>query len=642
MSLRFAKMLLLSTWGEKSFRTSLPIVVRGYLTTLFPGFTIFLAQFSLFMTVLIITCTSSFVSPSYCTTISDVESWERKKDLHKLILSLGDNDLNVRLAATEALERLDEPLGRLIYESLKGSTEARSELAGRNDPRAIFPLVKALNDHTSSVVQAAILALEEIGDTRTITPLLNTLGSKYSDIRKAAAHALGTLKEPLGKQIYEALQGSQAARKEIALNQDPRVISPLIKALDAWDSNIRHNAVLMLAVLGDDRAVDGLLHAIKDGEPKVYWAAALALQKKEGTRGVSKLVEYFSNGNADQREAVVWALAKKNDPQALETLLKALRDRFALVRRAAAYSLEYFDDPRVVLSIVAALTDISPGVREAAVWTLGKLGDQRTVEPLINVLGDESPKVREAAVWALGKLGDQRAVEPLINVLGDESPKVREAAVWTLGKLGDQKAVDTLIYVLGDNSPKVREAAVWTLGKLGDKKAIVPLFKSLGKGPSQIRDKVVIALERLGAPMGQLISDSLKGSREARGKLSMSKDPRAVTSLAEALNDKEWGVRREAAMTLAAINDHGAVDALMSMANSWNPYDRFYAIHVLAKMKQGGLSDYLVTTATILFGSPAGRVYSIITLSLLVLTVLLIQKKGRTMVNLLHRSLLPK
>ena len=262
-------------------------------------------------------------------------------------------------------------------------------------------------------------------------------------------------------------------------------------------------------------------------------------------------------------------------------------------------------------------------------WTLGKLGNQKAAEPLADLLEDDSPKIREAVVWGLGwnGLGNRGAVDPLINALGDRTDKVREAAAWGLGKIGDQRAIDPLIDVLSDDSIKVQEAAIWALGELGDKKAILSLLKTLGKGPAPIREKAVTALDRLGEPLGHLIHDSIKGSQAARIELSRRKDSRAVASLVEALKDKEWEVRREAVLTLAGINDRGAIEALANMASNWNPYDRFYALRMLVKMKQGRFSDYLMITARILFGGPASLDYTLIAFCLLGLGAVLIFEK---------------
>jgi HEAT repeat protein len=254
------------------------------------------------------------------------------------------------------------------------------------------------------------------------------------------------------------------------------------------------------------------------------------------------------------------------------------------------------------------LTDEEPKLREAAIWTLGKMGDKRAVRPLISALEDKEPKVREAATWSLGKLADRSAVEPLINGLADEEHKSREAAAYTLGKMGDRRAVEPLIYTLEDKDLKVRAAAAWTLGKLVDKRAIRPLIKTLGDGDPKVREAAAWALERLDEPFGQLVHLSLTGSQEAMKELAGTEEPRALKPLIRALQNKNYGVRRAAALTLVGINDIRAIDGLVSMGGGWHPRDRIYGTRALTKIKQNGFLQYLFTAFKV-FATPQSLVY---------------------------------
>ena len=373
---------------------------------------------------------------------------------------------------------------------------------------------------------------------------------------------------------------------DIELWKKTKDIPSLINALNDGDSSVRMSAVSALSGFNDVRAVDGLLQAMTDEESNIRWAAAQALQKAGSKRVADRLIEYLGHWSTGVREVSVWTLGEIDDPRVEDKLVFASEDRDPSVRMAAVYSLERHNTPRTVLHLIKTLSDAHFSVREAAVWTLGKFGDRRAVGPVMKVLNDESSKVREAAAWTLGWLGDRRAVGPLINALSDDAFKVREAAAYTLSELGDTKAV-------------------------------TPLIEGLGRGPSETREKIAMALTRLGEPLGQLIYDSLEGSHKAREQLLVRKDPRAIFPLVRALKDSDQDVRRAAAATLGAIGDPVAVTALEEMANQWTPLDRLYAITALAKIKQKDYSGYLLTALRVLFGSPAGIVYSLSTLWLI-------------------------
>ena len=127
---------------------------------------------------------------------------------------------------------------------------------------------------------------------------------------------------------------------------------------------------------------------------------------------------------------------------------------------------------------------------------------------------------------------EQKNLTKLCNALEDEDSNIRERAAMALGRIGDRRAVEPLIPVLGDERVRVREAAAW-------------------------------ALECLGEPLGGLIHQGLKGSREAREELSKRKDPRAFVPLLRAMESRDVTLRESAAWVLWSIGDPGTVDPLI-------------------------------------------------------------------------------
>lgn len=407
-------------------------------------------------------------------------------------------------------------------------------------------IVQSLGDKNSGIREAAAKALGRMRDPRAVDPLVNALGDPLDGVRDAAAVALKNLNEPLGGRIYESLTGSSKAREELARINDPRAIAPLVKALRAWDRNVRANAAWTLRKLGDPRAVEPLIEALGDKSPVVRGAAASALLEVGDRRAVDPMVKALSDTDESVREAAAWTLGKLKDPRAVEPLILALQDWFFKVREAAAYAL-------------------------------GGLGNPRAVALLIDVLGDTHGKVREAAVWSLGKFKDRRAVDPLLKTLGDPDPKVREASAWVLGMLGDRRAVDPLLNTMGDEDPKVREAASQVLGKLEE-------------------------------PLGALIHGTLAGSREAGDELARRKDPRSVGPFIRLLRNRDGQVRRAAATVLGKIRDPRAVDGLVVMSGGWGLRDRVVATEALLEIDQKFFPDVL-TAAFRIMARPASLVY---------------------------------
>ena len=124
---------------------------------------------------LILVLILAFVTPVFSAEVQDIQPSGEKRRIKSLIENLGDRDSAVRRRAARALERLGEPIGRLIYESLEGSQEAGEELAREKDSRALDPLIKALDNVDPSVREAAAATLQAIGDTRATEPLIKLL-----------------------------------------------------------------------------------------------------------------------------------------------------------------------------------------------------------------------------------------------------------------------------------------------------------------------------------------------------------------------------------------------------------------------------------------------------------------------------------
>ena len=297
---------------------------------------------------------------------------------------------------------------------------------------AVEPHIAALKDENSDVRQAAAYALGEIKDPRAVEPLIAALKDEDSDVRKAAARALGEIK-------------------------DPRAVEPLIAALEDEELRVRAAAAEALVKIGAP-AVEPLIAALEDEELRVRAAAAEALGQIGDARAVAPLIAALKDTDKYVRKAATEALGKIGAP-AVESLSAALKDTDKYVRKAAAYALGEIKDPRAVEPLIAALRDSD--VREAAAEALDRLGwkpgkdesagwywmakcewekcvalGASAVAPLIAALKDTDKYVRKAAAEALGQIGEVRAIEPLITSLrSTDDPYTRSDVAQALVRL---------------------------------------------------------------------------------------------------------------------------------------------------------------------------------------------------------------
>ena len=524
--------------------------------------------------------------------------------IEPLIDILVDSDKENRAAAAKALRALGEPQWS---KWVKGDSDDFARLGKSKAPRAVEPLIKALNDGAWPV--SAAEALGKSGDTRAVKPLIRALRERDEDVRQEAAKALGKLCDT---RAVEPLIGAlndrdkdvcQEAAKALGNLGDGRAVEPLIKALEDKESFARM-AAEALGNLGDTRAFEPLIKALGDRDCEVCEAAAEALGNLGDARAVEPLIKGLGDGTWHVREAAVYALGKLGDDRAVDPLIRALGNSDDNGRKAAAEALGELGNTRAVDPLTNMLCDSWNSVRRAASealfalgepqWSkwvkgddddfkrLGKSKNPRVLELLIKALGDGTWDARKAAAKALAKLGEARALEPLIKALGDHDKDVRKAAAKGLRTLGepqwlelvkgddddferlgeskDARAVEPMIKALGDGEVSVRWAAAEALGKLGDARAVEPLIKSLGDHDKDVRNAAAAALRALGEPQW---SELVKGDYDDFGRLGESKDARAVEPLIKALGDGEVSVRWAAAEALGKLGDARAVEPLI-------------------------------------------------------------------------------
>ncbi len=251
-----------------------------------------------------------------------------------------------------------DPVRQRIQELRRGDAAARraaaEELGKAGDPRAVEPLIAALNDPDESVSNAAAMALGQSRDARAIRPLAAAL--KQASTRWSAARALVELGDP---------------------------------------------------------ALDTLATALAEAEVEVS-KALLAHLKQYGVKDprlVPSLLGHLRSGDWSVRRSAAELLGGTRDPRVVEVLTEALRDENRLVREEVARVLGESGDARIVEALLQALQ--SRDTAEVA-RALGKIGDPRALEPLAAVFHGEDVVLRAAAAEGLGLMKDARALEVLL------------------------------------------------------------------------------------------------------------------------------------------------------------------------------------------------------------------------------------
>ncbi|MBM4430230.1 MAG: NACHT domain-containing protein [Chloroflexi bacterium] len=383
------------------------------------------------------------------------------------------DDAEARAAVVEA-----------VIDTLRRGTHERwlavKILGEIKDPRAVEPLIWALDDIQQDVREEAVWALGEIRDPRVVEPLIHAARGGYmvdAEARSTAKKALGEIGAPAVKPLILALGDPAKEVRQVAAEALGEIgapaVEPLIQALRDPDERVRSGAVEALGRIGEP-AVKPLILALRYlGEGVRLWA--------------------------------VEAIGKIGKP-AVEPLIQVLHEPEPWVRSGATEALGRIGEPAVE-PLIQALRDPDERVRSWAVEAIGKIG-KPAVEPLIQVLHDPNPWVRSGAAEALGRIGGHRAVVSLIQALRDPDEGVRYEAAVAMGEIGDAWAVRYLIPALRNPDARVRWRAAKALGKIGDPRAL-PWLEWVARGDrgktpwGDVADAAMKAMERIRERRGQ-------------------------------------------------------------------------------------------------------------------------------------------
>ena len=194
------------------------------------------------------------------------------------------------------MDRLGELIEKL-QSSDKNVVKASivEDLGNLDDPRAVRPLIKALNDSEMLVRWNAIKALARFGEGA-VGPLLNALNDTDHFKRRNVVQALGEVggDESVDRLIRMLMfdESDQNVLVEVIRSLDKicdrRAVEPLITVLKMNNWEMRWRAIHALERLEDPRAIEPLLDAVNDADKDIKWAAYKAIERIKSAEAVAE------------------------------------------------------------------------------------------------------------------------------------------------------------------------------------------------------------------------------------------------------------------------------------------------------------------------------------------------------------------
>lgn len=214
----------------------------------------------------------------------DVTVLEEQRDIPGLIGALASRELEVQVAAADALGRIGSSATGPLITALGSRDRVRllgiiAALGHIGDEQALDALAGLTADTSSEIRWQACIALGETGGDDVVPVLLSTLRDKDKYVRYASAFSLskaGYVPETdEGRAWYSA--GMQDWDRLISLRES--AVPALTNLLSDTDPDVGGRAARALGAIGSSDAGPALVRALGDPDRQVRWEAMLASQK---------------------------------------------------------------------------------------------------------------------------------------------------------------------------------------------------------------------------------------------------------------------------------------------------------------------------------------------------------------------------
>ncbi|MFN7951352.1 MAG: HEAT repeat domain-containing protein [bacterium] len=458
--------------------------------------------------------------------------------------------------------------------------------------------LKQLDHWNPRVRQIAAEALAAYGDDArriAISALIATLHDVDARVRYAAAQTIGILDPPwwsVAEGLIDALGDTDATVRRAVIEQIARrneaAVPQLVAALDSPVVVRREGAALTLAAIGPHAtaARERLRQALADPNASVQQAARAALEvvgeppappapappaavaapaappPSTATWLVLPVPTGWAAATSIGAGAVLGLalVATRVRRQAREKRARGARSE----PNAAAESLGLAEIRRALDKNLARLRDSDEERRFTGIQGLAELG-ARAVPSLVQVLEDADAELRYWAVAALEQIGPaaSAAVTALCDRMAseDEREETRIYASHALARIGARAAPSVIALLKAGQSQTRRHAAVVLL-RMGSEAepSAAALIEALGDPDAEVASTLEESLSAMSAAVAPELLGALVGGapvlrmRAARVLRQLGvRSPEVLEALANACNDPDPEVQREAALSLETL-----------------------------------------------------------------------------------------
>jgi HEAT repeat protein len=501
---------------------------------------------------------------------------------------LEDTDLNVRVAAAEALGRVGGKAAARALERTLHDPEpllqlsALESLAALRHPPPLPEVVRLLAIPT--LKRSAYRVLGLIPQVAATELVCRGLGAESRSTREAALVALGTqagLAEP-------SLRPEMDAAVRLALKRLPEALGWVVSALESNDIELKAGALVAAAALREpqlaplvaevaqeERLMPEVIRTLAHFGPETgrellasmdrlsfpaREAAGQVLVGMVDATFVPELVQMLEWGELDLKVVAVRALGRTRSLEAVEPLARQLSHPELAGPAARALVLLAGSFPRQVAQALESA--LERGAEPVVLSALVRVGGTAMLPLVRRTAHQASVPLRATAVEVLAAVDPTGGLELARQALADEAPRVRAAAVRVLGQVGDGSMAGLLKQALADDALEVRLAALEAVGECGALERVADLEALVQHPDGAIVYRVVQALARLGALGDEVLRRAVSHADHEVVKAALlagAASAEGVSLAVGLLGHASWDVRAAAARVLG---DSGGPECL--------------------------------------------------------------------------------
>jgi len=477
---------------------------------------------------------------------------------------LNSEDPVVRNSAMEVIVKWGTKVVPFIIERTKDSVEnqriyASNILGDIADSQAVDALLALLPDEDSNVRFAAAEAIGKIGSKDATMPLLHYLNSKKDDFWEQfpLILALGQLK-------------------------DERAVLPLLKL--AENEMLQQPVLEAIAQIADEHAIPYILDVLKTQDIYLHNIALRAI------KNLREKAKKYEIGETNLK-LLIKNQFRQLDSEYINNIVQNLKNKLVDedldIKLGVIYLLGLSDYPKAIDSLIANFdTSLMPDIEDA----LFTLGEAYPIS-LLESLKLENLSCRDIIIRILAKLKIDSALDVLIEHLSNPISEVRVEAIIAMENFLFPEVIPHLINLFDDYSQEVQNTAVEVLKKF-DRDIVFPfLIKRMEEiESSEIEFLIIKTLAGLTPKIDikTLLTFSKSESVDVRCMLARAlksyTDEEAADTLLSFLSDPYSQVKEEA---IRSLEDRGeeVIDCLITALNDKESWVRYFAAKALGKQK---------------------------------------------------------